>query len=298
MSESHAEARPFFTLTQNALADGTYLDYLQAMYGQRIYIATKDDSQQCFQQYTNDAVLRLQEGKLEPGEDVKIENSGVQVKGQVAVMAVNALIAKVIFDRNPDREFYIEESFPLDWMYPHLTPNGLILKINRQPWPALPEEIVRQDHQYWSDYLAPMLGDWLKDETSVSQLAAMVEKLYLQHDLAGFSGDPQFIQDTWAQKAFSKLRSSIGGVYRWRADHAKTDEERQRMTGAADFAFRQALALCPYSPEAIFRYVDLLVSEHRLEDARQVAETGLKFDRGNNQIASLIENLKTLKPKQ
>ncbi len=33
--KSHADADPFFTLTQNALADGTYLEYLRAMYGGR-----------------------------------------------------------------------------------------------------------------------------------------------------------------------------------------------------------------------------------------------------------------------
>ena len=48
-------------------------------------------------------------------------------------MAINALLTKVIFDKNPDHEFYVEESFPLEWMYPHLTPAGIILKINREP---------------------------------------------------------------------------------------------------------------------------------------------------------------------
>ena len=33
------------------------------------------------------------------------------------------------------------------------------------------------------------------------------------------------------------------------------------MNDEADFAFRQAWALCPYSPETVFRYVDLLMSE-------------------------------------
>ena len=71
-----------------------------------------------------------------------MENGRVQVSGQVAVMSINGLLAKVIFDKNPDREFYIEESFPLDWMYPHLEPHGLIMKINRQPLAELPDDIV------------------------------------------------------------------------------------------------------------------------------------------------------------
>ncbi len=57
----------------------------------------------------------------------------VQVSGQVAVMSINGLLTKDMFDKNPDNEFFVEESFPLDWMFPYLTPFGVILKINRQP---------------------------------------------------------------------------------------------------------------------------------------------------------------------
>ncbi|HWI56117.1 MAG TPA: M56 family metallopeptidase, partial [Bacillota bacterium] len=298
MSESHADAKPFFTLTQNALADGTYLDYLRAMYGQRIYTPSTEDSQKCFQEYVADAQQRLKEHKLRPGEDVRMKDNKVQVSGQVAVMNINALLTKIIFDHNPDREFYIEESFPLDWMYPHLSPNGLILRINRQPLPSLPEAAVQQDHEYWSRYLQPLLGDWLKADTSVAEVAAFAEKVYLKHDLGGFQGDPQFIEDTWAQKAFSKLRSSIGGVYAWRMNNAKNSDEKQRMGQEADFAFRQAYALCPTSPEALFRYVNLLISANRVDDAITLAQTSLKLDPKNQQVESLIEQLKKFKAKK
>ena len=49
LSRSHADGDPFFTITQNALADGRYLDYLRAMYGSKIHIPTADDSQKVFQ---------------------------------------------------------------------------------------------------------------------------------------------------------------------------------------------------------------------------------------------------------
>ena len=78
-------------------------------------------------------------------------------------MEINGLLVKTIFDKNPDREFYIEESFPLDWMYPNLEPHGLIIKINRQPLPELSDEIVQRDHDYWTKYIQPMIGDWLSD---------------------------------------------------------------------------------------------------------------------------------------
>src|SRR6266542_3565078 len=43
------------TLTQNALADDTYLDYLNFLYGDRMATLTKDDSQRVYQDYVADA---------------------------------------------------------------------------------------------------------------------------------------------------------------------------------------------------------------------------------------------------
>ena len=86
---------------------------------------------------------------MKPGEDVHVDQSGhVQVQGQVAVMAINGLLTKTIFDHNPTNEFYVEESFPLDWMFPNLTPFGVIMKINREPLPMLTNEIIKRDHEF------------------------------------------------------------------------------------------------------------------------------------------------------
>ena len=67
------------------------------------------------------------------------------------------------------------------------------------------------------------------------------------------------------------------------------------MAREADFAFRQAWALCPYSTEAVFRYVDLLIEQKRVADALVVAETAAQMpsirQRGR-QIRGLVEQLK------
>jgi hypothetical protein len=44
--------------------------------------------------------------------------------GQISVMQINALLAKVIFDHNPEREFYLEESFS----------PGLDVSASGSPW--------------------------------------------------------------------------------------------------------------------------------------------------------------------
>jgi beta-lactamase regulating signal transducer with metallopeptidase domain len=334
--KSHADADPFFILTQNALADGTYLEYLRAMYGGKIYTPTAEDSQKCFQDYMIDAQRRMQEHKLKSGEDVKMVDGKVQVSGQVAVMSINGLLTKVIFDQNPDREFYVEESFPLDWMYPYLEPHGLIMKLNRQPLTQLPEEVMARDHEYWRKVVGGMVGDWLNDQTTVREIADFADRVYVpkelkgfpadpglvgqmpmgkivewenrfgvRKDLKGFTGDPQFIQNGFATASFSKLRSSIGGLYAWRlntdtnicpaAYQPKSQAEFQRLRQEADFAFRQAFALCPYSPEAVFRYAQLLVQEKRFDDALLVAQTYLKLDPKNGAVRAMVDSIKSSK---
>ena len=279
MEKSQVNADPFFLLTQNALADGTYLSYLRSMYGGKIYTPTDEDSQKSFQDYVAGAQKRLQNHQLKTGEDVKVDAASgrVQVSGQAAVMEINALLAKIIFDKNTNQEFYVEESFPLDWMYPFLEPHGLIMKINRQPLASLSDEIVQRDHDYWTKYVTPMIGDWLNNDTSVKEVTAFAENVFAKKDLNGFAGDPQFVQNDYSCKMFSKERSSIAGLYVWRMNHAGSPGEKERMAGEADFAFRQALALCPYNPEVVNNYEDFLKSQNRDSDAAVVNELAKQF---------------------
>jgi len=214
-------------------------------------------------------------------------------------MSINGLLTKVIFDKNPTNEFYVEESFPLDWMYDYLTPFGIIMKINRQPLPELSEEIVKRDHEFWSQYAGRLIGtNVVAYDTPVSNIVAFVEKTYLHRDFSGFQGDRKFVRDDQAQKAFSKLRSSIGGVYAWRVSHPKSPTEQQRMLKEADFTFRQAFAFCPYSPEAVFRYVQLLLNTGRFDDALQIASVCQKLDPYNGQVVGLVNNLTEMKKQQ
>ena len=69
-SNSHEKADPFFTITQNAFADGTYLQYLRELYGKRIYIPTDKDNQDAFTEYYQNAQKRMVSGRLNPRENV------------------------------------------------------------------------------------------------------------------------------------------------------------------------------------------------------------------------------------
>ncbi len=84
----------------------------------------------------------------------------------------------------------------------------------------MPPEEEEKDTKEWGQRVSQMLGDWLKPETPVKEVCAFSDQIFVRRDLSGFKG--------------------------------------KRMIQAADFGFRLAFALCPYSPEAVFRYVNLL----------------------------------------
>ena len=265
-----------------------------------IYIPSPEDSQECFNEYMADVQRRLQMNppQRRPGEEVTIQDGRIQVSGQVAVMSINALLTKVIFDHNPTNEFFVEESFPLDWMYPYLTPFGIIMKINRQPLPTLTKDILDRDHEFWKQYSKRLTGDILDYDTPLQRIVEWIEKTYMRRNFNGFTGDRKFVRDDEAQKAFSKLRSAIAGIYAWRLNpqcpveyRPKTEAETELLFREAEFAFRQAFLFCPFSPEAVFRYVNLLAGRRRFDEALLIAQTCLKFDPENKGIEEVIGQL-------
>ncbi len=353
------DRRDVYIITQNALADQTYLEYIRAQYDRstqidtpffqemlrtksdvqggmtnavarlayklldepltrlggdierrrrargvyppdEIHTPTPEEHNRAFNEYMADAGRRMQLNQLKPGEDVKLDPASgrMAVSGQVAVMAINGLLTKVIFDQNPTNEFYVEESFPLDWMYDHLEPYGIIMKIDRAPLPEISDEMVKRDHEFWSRYSDRLIGNWITYDTPVKEICDFVVRVYEHRDYTGFKGDRKFVRDDQAQKSFSKLRSSIGGVYSWRLTRARTPAEQQRMSKEAEFAFRQAFAFCPYSPEAVFRYTTLLASLGRFDDAQSITETCLRFDRDNPNIKNWVDQIKLYRQQQ
>jgi tetratricopeptide (TPR) repeat protein len=284
---------------------------------QEIYIPSPEDSQECFSEYMQDAQRRMQLNQLEPGENVQVVDGRLSVSGNTAVMAINGLLTKVIFDHNPTHEYYVEESFPLKWMYEYLTPYGIIMKINNQPVPEITDDMVRRDHEFWKQYSKRLTGDFIDYDTSVKDVCNFVEKIYIRHDFSGLS-DTRFARDDQAQKAFSKLRSSIASsVYTWRIENCsrkfaavqqnqppdaqeqirRISEEQQRMFKEAEYAYKQSFVYCPYSPEAVFHFVTLLAQPQvgRYDDALLIAETAAKLDPNNGSFTGLIKNLTSAK---
>jgi hypothetical protein len=371
--------RDVYIITQNALADGHYLEYIRAHYnrsaqhdpyffsellrtrkeqecdrtnllarlvlpldqaltnlgamieqGRRdrgvypakeLQLPTNQDLERSMQEYVRDLQMRAQQKQLRPGEEMRIENGRAVFSGQMTVMGINALLTREIFENNPDHEFFVEESFPLEWMYPHLTPFGIIMKLNREPLAELAPDVVERDRRFWRAYMGRLIGDWITPETNIAEICNFAQEVHLRRNLSSFTGDIKFLRDEQAQKGFSKLRSSISGLYDWRfrkamgqlqqinlqlaqagltleqtqtlrMDQQRLAAEQARMYKEAEFACKQAYALCPYSPEAFQRLVNLLTMTGRLQEALAVAETSKKLDPGNAFYTNAAEQLR------
>ena len=70
----------------------------------------------------------------------------------------------------------------MEWMYPYLTPHGLIMKVNNKKTP-ITNKMIKDDTEFWDWYCERLLND------------------------------DRFIRDICARKSFSKLRGSIASLY-------------------------------------------------------------------------------------
>ena len=175
-----ANFRPdIYIITQNALADDTYMSVERDLYGDEIWIPAKEDCGEAFNIYADE----VRRGVRQANGEVSFQNGRMQVTGALGVMEINSILARMMFEHEKDnRSFYVEESYPIEWMYPYLSPHGLIMKINKAPG-AIPSGRYDQDADFWDWYLRRLLDD------------------------------PMYRRDFAAQKSFSKLRSAIAGLY-------------------------------------------------------------------------------------
>ena len=249
-----ADYRPdVYLITQNALADDTYMSVERDLYGDEIWIPAKEDSAEAFNVY----VSEVQRGVRPANGDLKIENGRVQVTGALGVMEINGILTKMMWEHDRLRHsFYVEESYAIPWMYPYLSPHGLIMKLNAERTPYDPKTAAK-DRDFWDWYTRRLLND------------------------------PMYRRDFAGQKAFSKLRSAIAGLY-----------ARQGRRADAAQAYREAMLLNPMSPEATFHYAqEILVPVRRWDVTLDMADYISYLDTNNRRsdaLAAQVRSLRTL----
>lgn len=208
------DRQDLYIITQNALGEPNYMKYLRDQ-----YTTARPEPRNAFERWLGRATAYPKEPLVLPSpEQIKelLKNAAEEQTAKGVApdspqsFAFGAIL-KWIWENNRDRhEFFIEESFPLTWTYDYAVPHGLIYRLNKTKLDAIPPEAVDADFAYWKDYMARLLGD------------------------------PAFKHDVDAQRSFSKLRQTMGNIYR----HRKMDKE-------AEQAYLEALELWPGNLEVI-----------------------------------------------
>lgn len=235
-------------LTQNALADPTYMNVIRDLYGADLWLPSADEVRGAFTDY----VAAVQSGERAGSGRLIEENGRVQLSGSGAIMEINADLCRKIVTRNPERTFYLEESYPVEWMRRQLLPAGLAVQITRETAPV--QETATSDRDFW---------DWMKRR---------------------LLSDPAYRRDFAAQKAFSKLRLTIGSVY-----------TSHQLLREAEAALQDAVTLYPDSSEILFRYLQQsLVPRYRFDEALRFLRGYLAIDPKNARAVFSLERIESL----
>lgn len=241
-----------YIITQNALGDRFYANYIDDQYG-----ASRPPVTNAFERWLGREHAYPPAPLVLPTipEMHKIEETGIKAaqkeKPNLTVSDLNEIahsaVAEWIFQKNKaTHAFYVEESFKMEWSYPYAIPDGLIYRLNPEPLAKLPADAVQKDFAYWTSYIA-----------------------HLQ-------ADPAFAKDYDAQRTFSKLRMTAAHIYAFR--HMNTE---------AEAAYQQAIALWPDNPVALREYSKLLWDRHELDVPITLSESALEHDPDSMPLLSL-----------
>ena len=268
-----SEGERHVVITQNALADDKYLEYVGFLYGDRLVTLGPEDGKAARQAYLDDACRRLEHDEqfpdeprqIRPGENIRFSSGvgekgfgdgRVQASGMPSVMTVNEALLKLLLERNPELSFALEESYPMKFTFAEATTAGPIMELRvRDEQNTLTRERAAESVDYWRGLTQQLMAD------------------------------PEFTQSHHARASYSKLLASQAGLL-----------VERNFLAEAEQTFRYANELCPSSPEAVYRYVNLLVAQGRIQDALPVAEAAVRADVNNRQqFRGLVEELNRMR---
>lgn len=252
---------PHIIITQNALADGSYLNYLGFLYGDRMATLTGEESQRAFQSYLADVQQRFahdrefpdEPSQLRPGEDVRMEGNRVQISGQIAVMSINERLLQRLLANNPDLSFALEESFPFRSTYGAASPLGPLMELRA------PEE----ENPLTAERAAQSLDYW----------RAAAQR---------FAGDSEAL-DSNTRKAWAQMATAQGNLLAGRQYSAEAEQ-----------TYRLARDIAPGSLEPVGGLARLLVDTGRAAEAGQLLDDFAHAQAGQREAVEAFR--RTLRP--
>jgi tetratricopeptide (TPR) repeat protein len=262
------DRRDISVITQNALCDSFYSQYIRQQYDSRfrpapaqytalekllgrdqaypqipVLCQSPEELSSCWSEYVSrpEVAARIKSGQTGP--------TGLR-PGTNDIFEINAIAAQRIFEKNKQAHtFYLEQSVPMQWTYPYMLPEGLIFKLNPTPLPALPAAAIAADYKFWDAYAAKLLAD------------------------------PKFRVDDDATITFGKLAMNHADLYRYRG--LARDEE---------YFLKLSNKLSPQLAETVLRLNDIYVAARRFDEAIALMKQAEIDDPRNDAYADILDD--------
>lgn len=237
------DRRDLYIITQNALGDPYYMDYIRDHYGRgRPQASTWLEKALGRETAYPEKPLILPdfEAVKEIVREAAEGEDGKPLEEDPNILVFSSVL-KWIWEKNRDEhDFFVEESFPITWTYDYAIPEGLVYRLAPEKVPELSAEVVQKDFAFWNAYIEDLLAN------------------------------PEYLQDLDAQRAFSKLRNTTANIYRHR-----------KMRREAIAAYRQSLALWPASAESLYPLLEFLWEDEQFDEARKLIDAAYADDPEN-----------------
>ena len=236
LNETSGE-EPHVIVTQNAMADTRYLEYMNTLYGGKIAAISEDDSKQAFASYSADARKRFEHDQqfpeepkqVRPNETLKLTDGNFEVTGQGAVMAINENLLQALMAKNPGLQFAIQESIPLRGTYADAVPLGPLMELGSKDGPnSMTTERAAQAIEYWQNRTEQLLAD---PEASASSYAlkSYSHDIVSTGNLLAARGFPSEAERAYrlANQLWADNSESIGALAKMLTETGRQAEARQ-----------------------------------------------------------------------
>ncbi len=243
-------------ITQNALTDCKYMECVRARYARKCWLPGEEDVEKVVSAYVQKAV---ESGEPE-AYGISIVDERPRITGLLGVMLINELLAQSVFQQNiGDRSIYYEGSCGM-FLKDHLSPNGMVMKFKASKTDEFSSELIAADSDFRDWHTRRLLDDpdFTKRRDERWRMAAN----------GGID-----VEHRVACRAFSKLRTSIAGLY-----------AAKGYGHEAAAAFREGYALDPQATEVHYYVRDVLIPQRKFDVARELLKYQMRMSQDDGAI--------------
>lgn len=254
MGETAGGERPVI-LSQNALADPGYLDYLGVLHGDRLHGLNREDTQRALTEFIKNHPAQPNQlqptGSEPPGEGRGNAPQQTWIAGEAGLSGLNETLLQMLMEKNPGVSFALEQSVAMKGLYGDALPLGPILELK-----------------------AGAAGG----SGAPAQARAAESLNYWRQTAERLQADASLPPDSPTRYAYAQMANAQAGFFLER-----------NLTAEAEQAYRVARDIAPASLDSAGQLSRFLISQGRQAEAMQVLD---EFGRQNEEQRWSVEDLR------